>query len=115
MDDCLGTADTRLYGNRFFRAIAGTGAALHARIAIGYPGKAIVYCQNTVRADHSTHPAPGASVVENLKCGHVGKVFHADPPDVRNALIQRTMAITEAPIWTGTAIRISFLTPERDV
>ena len=115
MDDRLGTADTGLYGDRFFRTIAGTSATFHARIAIHNPGKTIVYCQNTVWTDHRTHPAPGASVVEEVKCGHIGKIFHTVPPEVRNALTHRTIAITDAPIWAGTAILISLLTPERDV
>ena len=86
MDDSLGTTDTCLYSDRFFRAIAGAGAAFHARIAVYQSGKTIVYCQDTVWTDHNTHTAPGASVIEETKCGHVGEVFHTVPPEMRIAL-----------------------------
>jgi hypothetical protein len=59
----LGTTNAGLYGDRLFRAVAGASAAFHAGVTIHNPGKAIVNCQNTVWTDHSTHPAPGASVV----------------------------------------------------
>ena len=115
MDDRLGTADARLHDDRFLRAVAQAGAAFHARIPVGYPGKTIFYCHYAVWTDHGTHTAARAPVFKEAKCGHTGKIFHADPPEVKNALIQRAMATTEKPICAGTAYLISFLTPEREV
>ncbi len=115
IDDRLGATYAGLDGDRFFWTVAGASTAFHARVAIRYPGEAIVYGHNTMWTDYSTHPAPGTKVVEEAKCGHIGKVFHAVPPEMKITLTHRTMPITEAPIWTGTAILISFLTPEREV
>lgn len=65
------------------RAIAGTGAALHATVRIDDFGRFIFNLHNTMRADPGAHPASNAFVrfqCQGRHSGNISEIFHGKTP-----------------------------------
>jgi hypothetical protein len=111
-----GTAYSWPHGDSFYRTVHGTGPTLHTTISIQNFHNPAIQCKNRVPAHMSAQPAAGALFTVQLKRNYVFQITkihfaphknlpssNAVPPDTIDKII------------TGTAMRISFCTPEREV
>ena len=60
MDDGAGAADAGLYRQRSYRAVARTGTALDAGVAIAQPCAVLLHFHHAVGANGGAHPATDA-------------------------------------------------------
>lgn len=117
IENSLGTPHTGLYRNRINRAIPGTGAALHAGIPVADSGLALLKRKNHVRADFQTTPAANTFVGIKDQCHYIFKISHHSVPlqYIPQDQNHRTNDDSNPAINQGMAIRVSFLTPDREV
>ena len=71
LDNIGGSADTRIDGYCFRRAVAHTGPAFHARIEINDMGFFFPYFKNRVRAYRGAKAASDALFFVEHQCGYI--------------------------------------------
>jgi len=97
------------------RAIPGTCATLHTAVAIQYRRAAVVNCENGVRTNPHTHHTADTFVRGQLQRCNILQVLHDKPSMVSRPATHKIIPRMIATACAGTAVRISFRTPESDV
>jgi hypothetical protein len=111
-----GAADSSPHRYGFRRAVLGASAALHTIIPIKDVNTIIVHCQDPVNAYLTTHPTEGALVDIQLQSDNISQILKTHlTPHKSLSSISATPPETIDKIITGTAMRISFWTPESEV
>lgn len=118
--DCRRTSNPRFDVNGFFRAVPRACTALDAGIPVANSGLLLGELKHRTRADHAAHSASRAFSGIKFERYNVFEVdrfpHHFTLQNYENlAIHHNTTPARTAAICSGTAHRISFFTPERDV
>jgi len=118
VDDRRCAADTALNRDGLGLAVERTRATLHAGVLILDLGQPIRNLKDRMWADDFTDTTADAQLPIELEGRHIAEVdetTHPTPREIHNEVSQSASPTDAAVIWSGTATRISRLTPDNEV
>ena len=112
------TTDSGFDSNGLDRTVTGTGAALHAGITVGKHNLFTVRCEDLMRTDLQASAAANAGQrvqTQGDDAIQIAKTFHMRLLYKNRPASNSIRLAISAPPMVGMAMRISFLTPDREV